>query len=99
MNETQLRQQAVMLIDQLSLADLKTVIGYLTNLKNQEPTPQMASDSKSAKNPIAQRIIDSVEKSYDVTVEDAEALLKVIKENQKPLQYKSPFELSEHENQ
>ena len=40
MNETQLRQQAVMLIDQLSLADLKTVIGYLTNLKDREPTQQ-----------------------------------------------------------
>ena len=108
MNKTQLQQRAVMLIDQLSLEDLKTVINYLTNLKNLEPTQALASDSETAenlepktagKNPIAQRIIEAVEKSNDVTMEDAETLLQVIKENQKPVQFKSPFVMSEHDNQ
>ncbi len=108
MNKIQLQKRAVMLIDQLSLEDLKTVINYLTNLKNRETTEELTNDSESAKslkpeaagkNPIAQRIIDAVEKSYDVTLEDAEALLQVIKENQQPMQFKSPFDVNERENQ
>lgn len=108
MNKTQLQQQAVMLLEQLSLADLEAVINYLSNLKDREVTQQAAISSETAqnpepkaagKNPIAQRIIEAVEKSYDVTMEDAEALLRVIKENQQPMQFKSPFEVSEHENQ
>lgn len=104
MNKTQLQQQAVMLIEQLSLADLEAVINYLSNLKDREVTQQAARSSETArnpepkeagKNPIAQRIIQAVEKSYDVTMEDAEALLRVIKENQQPIQFKSPFEVSE----
>ena len=111
MNKTQLQQRAVMLIEQLSLADLKAVIDYLTTLQDQatrDTTQESATGSKTAKrskpkptseNPIAQRIIEAVEKSYDVTMEDAETLLQVIKENQKPVQFKSPFVMSEHDNQ
>ncbi|MBI1924608.1 hypothetical protein HYR99_10185 [Candidatus Poribacteria bacterium] len=54
------------------------------------------------KNPMAQRIIEAVEKSHDVTIEDAEALLQVIKENQMPVRFDSPFkelELSEQKDQ
>ena len=51
------------------------------------------------KNPMAQRIIEAVEKSYDVTMEDAEALLQVIKENQIPVRFDSPFGANEQENQ
>ena len=108
MNKTQLQQRAVMLIKQLSLADLKAVINYLTNLKDQEATQGLAIDSESVKNlepktavknPIVQRIIKAVEQSYDVTIEDPETLLRVIKENQQPMQFKSPLVVNEHKNQ
>ncbi len=44
-----------------------------------------------AKNPMAQDIIKAIEESYDVTMEDAEALLQVIKENQMPIRFDSSF--------
>ena len=53
----------------------------------------------AGKNPMAQRIIEAVEQSYDVTMEDAEALLQVIKENQIPVRFDSPFGANEQENQ
>ena len=61
--------------------------------QDQNPEPKAAG-----KNPIAQRIIEAVERSYDVTLEDAEALLQVIKENQMPVQFEPPFEVNGHEN-
>ncbi|MDE0297218.1 MAG: hypothetical protein OXN17_01125 [Candidatus Poribacteria bacterium] len=62
--------------------------------QDQNPEPKAAG-----KNPIAQRIIEAVEKSYDVTMEDAEALLRVIKENQQAVQFEPPFEVGERKNQ
>ena len=61
-----------------------------------DQTPEPKTDSRS---PIAQRIIEAVEKSYDVNLEDVETLLLVIKENQMPVQFKSPFEVNGHEKQ
>jgi uncharacterized protein (DUF433 family) len=59
-----------------------------------EATKQMESEQmQTIKNPMARRIIEAVEKSYDVTMEDVEALLQVIKENQIPVRFKS---LSNH---
>ena len=58
----------------------------------QDQNPESVTDDR---NPIAQRIIEAVEKSYDVTMEDAETLLRVIKENQQPVQFKAPFEVNE----
>ena len=49
----------------------------------------------TSKNPIAQRIIEAVEKSHDVTLEDAEVLLQVIKANQMPVRFDSPFAANE----
>ena len=62
--------------------------------QDQNPEPKAAG-----KNPIAPRIIDAVEKSYDATMEDAETLLRVIKENQMPVQFEPLFEMNGHENQ
>ena len=65
-----------------------------------EATYELTDDSEivrdlesqpTSKNPMVQRIIAAIEKSYDVTVEDAEALLQVIKENQMPVRFDSPF--------
>ncbi len=74
----------------------------------QEVTDELASDSEivedleskpMVKNPMAQRIIEAVEKSYDVTMEDAEVLLQVIEENQMPVRLDSSFGADRQENQ
>ena len=74
----------------------------------QETTHELADDSETVerldskpavKNPMAQRIIKAIEKSGDVTIEDVEVLLQVIKENQRHLQFDLPFEVNEQENQ
>ena len=55
----------------------------------QQPAIAFIKQTSTDKNPIAQRIIDAVEKSQDVTLEDAEILLQVIKENQMPVRFNS----------
>ena len=101
MRKADLQQQAATLIEQLSAEKLKSVIDYLNYLQDKEAweaTHELTSDPEIAenleskpmgKNPIAQRIIEAVEKSHDVTLEDAEVLLQVIKENQIGLTYLS----------
>lgn len=111
MRKVDLQQQAVELIKQLSTEKLKAGIDYLTCLQDKEgweathelPSAPETAESLGAKptskNPIAQRIIEAVEKSHDVTLEDAEVLLQVIKENQMPVRFDSPFAANEQENQ
>ena len=111
MRKADLQQQAVELIKQLSTEKLKAGIDYLTYLQDnegQEATHESASDPEIAKslepkptdkNPIVGRIIEAVEKSHDVTLEDAEALLQAIKENQMPVRFDSPFAANEQESQ
>ena len=101
MRKADLQQQAVELIKQLSTEKLKTGIDYLNYLRDKEgweATHELANDPEitkslkskpTGKNPIVQRIIEAVEKSQDVTLEDAETLLQVIKENQIGLTYLS----------
>ncbi len=77
-------------VDQLpdqETEQLKDYLEFLTWKSNQ----QESEPKQTGKNPMAQRIIEAVEKSHDVTMEDAEALLKVIKENQIPVRFDSPF--------
>ena len=111
MRKADLQQQAVALIKQLSTEKLKAGVDYLTYLRDKdvgETSHELASDQEVvkslgakpiSKNPIAQRIIEAVEKSHDVTLEDAEALLQVIKENQMPVRFDSPFAANEPESQ
>ena len=111
MRKADLKQQAATLIEQLSTEKLKSVIDYLNYLQDKEAweaTHELASDPESAedlepkstcKNPMAQRIIEVIEKSHDVTLEDAEVLLQVIKENQMPVRFDSPFAANKQENQ
>lgn len=103
MRKADLQQQAVKLIKQLSTEKLKAGVDYLNTLQDKEvekATHEVATDSDISenleptptdKNPIAQRIIEAVEKSQEVTLEDAEILLQVIKENQIPVRFDSPF--------
>ena len=111
MRKADLQQRAVELIKQLSTEKLKVGVDYLNYLQDKEAweaTHKMASDPEITKsfeskstdnNPIANRIIDAVEKSQDVTLEDAEILLQVVKENQMPVRFNSPFEANKLESQ
>ena len=111
MRKADLQQQAVELIKQLSMEKLKAGVDYLNYLQDKEAweanreltnNPEIAENLEpkpTSKNPIAQRIIEAIEKSHDVTLEDAEALLQVIKENQMPVRFNSPFAANEQENQ
>ena len=106
-----LQRRAVELIKQLSTEKLKTGVDYLTYLQDKdawEARQELANDSEIAKrlkskstgkNPIVQRIVEAVENSQDVTLEDAEVLLQVIKENQMPVRFDSPFTANKQESQ
>ena len=57
---------------------LKDFLEFLTWKANQKkPEPK-----STIKNPMAQRIIEAIEQSHDVSIEDSEALLQTIKEAQ-----------------
>ena len=111
MRKADLQQQAVELIKQLSTENLQAGIDYLAYLQDKEgraAAHQLASGQEIAKslgakpiskNPIAQRIIEAVEKSHDVTLGDAEILIQAIKENQMPVRFDSPFAANEQESQ
>ena len=59
--------------------------------QKQEPT--------TGKNPIAQRLIEAMEKPPHLTHEDVEALRQSIEEGKMPIKFDSPFEPDERENQ
>ena len=111
MRKADLQQQAVELIKQLSTESLQAGVRYLACLQDKEgraAAHQLASGQEIAKslgakpiskNPIAQRIIKAVEKSHDVTLGDAEILIQVIKENQIPVRFDSPFAANEQDSQ
>ena len=111
MRKADLQQQAIELIKQLLTEKLKAGVDYLNYLQDKEGwknTHELASDPEIAnsleseskgKNPIAKRIIEAVEKSQDVTLEDAEILLQVIKENQMLVRFNSPFAANKQESQ
>ena len=101
---------AIELIKQLSTEKLKAGVDYLNYLQDKEAwkatheltgNPERAENLESKptnKNPIVGRIIEAVEKSQDVTLEDAEVLLQVIKENQMSVRFDSPFVPNEPES-
>ena len=111
MRKADLQQQAVELIKQLSTENLQAGVDYLNYLQDKEAweaTHELTGNPESAKNleskptnknPIAQRIIEAVEKSHDVTLEDAKALLQVIKKNQMAVRFDSPFVANEQDSQ
>ena len=75
----------------LTEESVKAALEFAQTAVNKEFPAENVKQQQTVKNPMAQRIIEAVEKSYDVTMEDAEALLQVIKENQMPVRFDSPF--------
>ena len=60
---------------------------------------QHKKEPKTGKNPIAQRLIDVMEKPPHLTHEDVEALRQSIEEGKIPIKFDSPFDPDERENQ
>jgi hypothetical protein len=74
---------------------LKHYLQFLTWKSNtQKPAPK-----SGPQNPIALRVVEAIEKSNEVTIEDAEALLQSIKEGEIPMRFSSPFEPDGQESQ
>ena len=64
-----------------------------------ESESQQKPDAKTAKNPIAQRLIHAMEKPPHLTHEDVEVLRQSIEEGKIPIKFDSPFEPGESEKQ
>ncbi len=80
-------------VDQLpdqETEQLKDYLEFLTWKSKQKQEPKT-----TGKNPIALRVIEAIEKSNEVTMEDAEALLQSIKEGEIPMRFESPFKESD----
>ena len=55
--------------------------------------------AKTEKNPIAQRLIKTMEKPPHLTHEDVEALRQSIEEGKMPIKFDSPLEPDKHQKQ
>ena len=99
--EVMTKQRVLKTLEQLPEKETEQLIDYLDFLvwksKQEESHPKT-----TGKNPIALRVIEAIEKSNEVTMEDAEALLQSIKEGEIPMRFDSPFkdlELKDQEDQ
>ena len=77
-------------VTKLSDSEMRELKGYLKYLvwKSQKP--------KQKGQP--QRVIEAINQSHDVTMEDAQALLQSIKEGEIPMRFDSPFDELEGES-
>ncbi len=64
-----------------------------------ETIPEQEPEPKTGQNPIAQRIIKVMENPPHLTYEDGEALRQSIEEGKLPVNYDSPFDPDEPDNQ
>ena len=87
-------------VEKLSTAEIEELKRYLEYLvwKSEIPieslgNPQDSSKLKRKGQP--GRILEAINKSHDMTPEDAEALLNAIKEGEIPMRFDSPFDESE----
>ena len=64
-----------------------------------ESVPEQKPEPKTEQNPIAQQIIKVMEKPPHLTYEDGEALRQSIEEGKMPVEFDSPFEPGEREEQ
>ena len=82
-------------VENLSTSDLEELKDYLEYLIWKSEIPQDSSKFKRKGQP--KRILAALNKSYDVTRADAEALLNAIKEGEIPMRFDSVFDESESE--
>ena len=89
-------------VEALSAAEIEELKRYLEYLlwKSEIPTESFGNSQDSFKlkrRGQPRRILAAVNKSHDVTPEDAEALLNAIKEGEIPMRFDSVFDESEDE--
>ena len=83
-------------VEKLSAAEIEELKGYLEYLvwKSQTPTENLGNSqdlSKLERKGQPRHILEAINKSHDVTMEDAEALLQSIKEGEIPIRFDSDF--------
>lgn len=87
-------------VERLSASELEELKDYLEYLiwKSEIPTENLGKPQDSSKlrrKGKPNRILAAINKSHDVTPEDAEALLNAIKEGEIPMRFDSAFNKSE----
>ena len=87
-------------VEKLSTSEIEELKRYLEYLvwKSGIPTENLENlqdSSKLKRNGQPRRILAAINKSHDVTPEDAEALLNAIKEREIPMRFDSGFNESE----
>lgn len=83
-------------VEKLSASELEELKRYLEYLvwKSEIPIESLGNprdSSKLKRKGQPTRILAAINKSHDMTPEDAEALLNVIKEREIPMRFDSPF--------
>lgn len=89
-------------VEALSASEIEELKRYIEYLlwKSEIPTENLENlqdASKFRRKGQPKRILAALNRSHDVTPEDAEALLNAIKEGEIPMRFDSPFDKSEGE--
>ena len=89
-------------IEKLSISEMEELKRYLEYLvwKSQTPTGNLENPkdlSKLERRGQPKQIFEAINKSHDVTTEDAAALLQSIKEGEIPMRFESDFDEPESE--
>ncbi len=89
-------------VEKLSASEIEELKRYLEYLvwKSEIPTGSLGNSQDSSKlkrKGQPKRILSAINKSHDMTPEDAEALLNAIKEGEIPMRFDSVFDESEGE--
>ena len=90
-------------VEKLSASELEELKRYLEYLVwkseiSMESLGDLQDSSKLKRKGQPKQILASINKSHDVTREDAEALLNAIKEGEIPMRFDSPFDKAEGES-
>ena len=88
--QTTTREWIHQTVDKLPEKDAEQLKDYLEFLVWRSKDPVRTGKPK--------HILEAINKSYDMTMEDAEALLQAIKEGEIPVSFESPFDESEKES-
>ena len=80
-------------VEKLSASDMEELKRYLEYLVWKSEIPQDSSKFKRKGQP--KRILAAINKSHDMTLKDAEALLNAIKEGEIPMRFASVFDKEE----
>ena len=99
-SETDKKKIGQILLAVLQAISIKVTPEVLQQFRSwAESESEQKREPIAGKNPIAQRLIEAMEKPPHLTDEDVEALHQSIKEGKTPIKFDSPFELDKHEKE